>query len=86
MITFVYKVIRNLKHKEHGWLTSGRFVECRPEFAKNYVIRRELARCPSGDNSSVDALWIDDVPDPKRVVKKEAEQEKPAPKPKKAKK
>jgi hypothetical protein len=69
MTILIYKVVKMFKHKEHGWLKFGRFVKCRPEFAKNYVIRRELIRCFSDKQDSVDALWIDNVPEPKEEKK-----------------
>ena len=43
----------------------GRFVSCTPEYAKNYVIRRELVRCSAGKQESAiaKALWIDVIDD-----------------------
>ena len=54
------------KHKTHGWITAKRgFVVCTPEYAKNYVIRRELVRCSADKQESAiaKALWIDSIPD-----------------------
>ena len=78
----IYKVVRNFKHKVHGWITwrSG-FIVCTPEYAKNYVIRRELVRCSAEKQESAiaKALWIDSIPD---LRKPEAEAKaKPEPKP-----
>lgn len=73
-MTAIYKVVRSIKLVNHGWIKTGRFVECRPVFAKNHVIRRELIRCfaASKDSAeSVNALWIDTEPNP--VQKKEKE-------------
>ena len=63
----IYKVVRNIKHKTHGWIMWGRFVTCTPKYAKNYVIRHELVRCSTEKQASVlkSALWIDRVPDPR---------------------
>lgn len=73
MTTAIYKVVRNIKHKKHGWIILGRFVKCRPEFAKNYVIRRELVRCSAEKQASVKALWIDSVPEPVKTQPKKVE-------------
>lgn len=70
MINFTYKVVRSFKHKQHGWIKTGRFVKCRPEFAKNYVIRRELVRCSTEGQESVESLWVDILEEPKKVVEK----------------
>jgi len=61
----IYKVVRNFKHKKHGWIMWGRFVCCTPEYAKNQVIRRELVRCSAEKQESAiaKALWIDLIPD-----------------------
>ena len=66
MTIAIYRVTRNIKHKEHGWLILGRFVKCRPEYAKNYVIRRELVRVSPLKQASVKALWIDVFDEPKK--------------------
>ncbi len=62
----IYKTVRNIHLKNHGWVKFGRFVKCRPEFAKNMVIRRELVRCSAEKQASAfkKALWIDVIPDP----------------------
>ena len=65
----IYKVVRNFKLKHLGWMTNKKFVWCRAIFAKNYVIRRELVRCPSNrpakqDAVQVNAIWIDTIDDP----------------------
>ena len=64
-ILAIYKVVRNFKHKKHGWITWRRFVVCTPEYAKNHVIRRELVRCSAEKQESAiaKALWIDSIPD-----------------------
>lgn len=70
MNAFIYKVIRSIKHKKHGWIKTGRFVKCRPEYAKNHVIRHELVRCPTGKQDSVvETLWIDSEPEIKYKIK-----------------
>ena len=69
MTTCIYKVVRNIKHRQHGWIKLGRFVECRPEFAKNYVIRREMVRCSANKQDSIKPLWIDSEPKPKAKQK-----------------
>lgn len=64
----IYKVVRLFKHKTHGWIKWGRFVRCRPIFAKNHVIRHELVRCKGKagkqDSAMKTALWIDSIDDP----------------------
>ena len=62
----IYKVVRNIKHKTHGRIKFGTFVRCTPKYAKNYVIRHELIRCPAGKQESVieKALWIDVIDNP----------------------
>lgn len=73
-ILAIYKVVRNLKFKHLGWITSGNFVWCRAIFAKNYIIRRELVRCFSKrpakqDAVEVNAIWIDSIPEPDKNQK-----------------
>jgi len=70
----IYKVIRNIKHPVHGWLIVGRFVECRPEYAKNHVIRRELVRVSAEKQDSIRdrLIWIDSQPEPEEVAEPES--------------
>ncbi len=79
-ILAIYKVVRTFKHKKHGWIKWGRFVTCTPEYAKNYVIRRELVRGKADKQESAiaKALWIDSIPDLRIADKAE-----PKPKPRK---
>lgn len=70
MSVCVYKVTINIKHPVHGWLKLGRFVKCRPEYAKNHVIRRELVRVSSEKLDSLNPLWIDSIEEPKVSDKK----------------
>jgi len=77
-ILAIYKVVRNLKLKHLGWITTGRFVWCRALFAKNYVTRREIVRCFSKrtamqDAVKVNAIWIDSMPKPKNKEVKSVE-------------
>jgi len=86
-ILAIYKVVRNLKLKHFGWITSGKFVWCRAIFAKNYVTRRELVRCFSKrtamqDAVTVNAIWIDSLPDPRKQESKQKQESKPKSKPK----
>lgn len=77
MTTCIYKVVRNIKHKQLGWIKLGRFVECRPEFAKNYVIRREMVRVSAENTKSLDVTWIDSKSKPVKEKSKAAEKPEP---------
>jgi len=89
-ILAIFKVVRNLKLKHLGWITSGKFVWCRAIFAKNYVIRHELIKCPSKrsamqDAVTVNAIWIDSMPEPKKIKKSKKQRLKSKPKTEKVK-
>ena len=89
-ILAIFKVVRNLKLKHLGWITSGKFVWCRAIFAKNYVTRREIVRCFSKrsamqDAVTVNAIWIDSMPKPKKNQEVKPEEIKSKPETAKAK-
>lgn len=71
MNVFLYKVLKNTKHRKLGWLMSGRYVKCRPEYARSWVLKGEFFRITQSGQENIKYMWIDDLPEPKKVVEPE---------------